>query len=276
MISNMLNDITCSVRDQIYLIDCLKGMEDLSEKSIDVIVTSPPYNLNINYGKYKDNKPRTEYLNWLESVFVACKRVLKDEGHLFVNIGYSNVDPWVGMDVANRIRNHFVLQNSIAWVKSIHVGDKTSGHFKPINSQRFITPTWENLFHFTKSGSVVVNRLGVGVPYEYYKENLRNGKTASTKPNLRCKGNTWFIPYETVNSKEIKGKHPAVFPVQLVSDCIKLSGVKEGIVLDPFMGTGTTAVAAIKNQLFYIGYEIDSDYQKFAIQRIEKERATLL
>lgn len=272
----MPNDTTCSVNDQIYLVDCLKGMADLPEQSVDVIVTSPPYNLDINYSEYEDNKPRKEYLDWLESVFIGCKRVLKENGHLFINMGYSNVDPWVGMDVAIRARNHFVLQNSIVWVKSIHVGNKTSGHFKPINSQRFITPTWENLFHFTKSGSVPVNRLGVGVPYEYYKENLRNAKTASTKPNLRCKGNTWFIPYETVNSKDIKGKHPAVFPVQLVSDCIKLSGISQGVVLDPFMGTGTTAVAAVRNGLSYIGYEIDPDYHKFAVDRIKKEKTALV
>lgn len=251
--------------------DCLQGMKQLPFSSVDVVVTSPPYNLNINYGQYEDNKPRQEYLDWLESVFVECKRILKDDGHLFINMGYSNVDPWVGMDVAYRVKNHFVLQNNISWVKSVYVGNKTSGHFKPINSSRFITPTWENIFHFTKTGSVPVDRLSVGVPYEYYKENLRNESTASTKPNLRCKGNTWFIPYETINSKELKGKHPAVFPVQLASDCIKLSAKKTGVVLDPFMGTGTTAVAAVKNGMRYIGYEIDPDYHKFSIDRLQKE-----
>lgn len=272
----MQNEMNYSVNDQIFLTDCISGMSKLSPCSVDVIVTSPPYNLNIDYGEYKDNKPRQEYLDWIETVFVETKRVLKNDGHLFVNVGYSNMDPWVGMDVASRIRNHFFLQNNIVWVKSIHVGDKTSGHFKPINSQRFITPTWENIFHFTKNGNVAIDRLSVGVPYEYYKENLRNKSTANTKPNLRCKGNTWFIPYETVNSKELKGKHPAIFPVQLVSDCIKLSGVKQGLILDPFMGTGTTAIAAIRNGMNYLGYEIDSDYHKFSIERIKKEKAVLV
>lgn len=272
----MLEETNSSVNDQIYLIDCLKGMSMLKGNSIDVVITSPPYNLDINYGEYQDNKPRQEYLEWIDSIFKECKRILKDDGHLFLNMGYSNVDPWIGMDVANRVRNHFVLQNSIMWVKSIHVSGKTSGHFKPINSNRFVSPTWENLFHFTKSGSVPIDRLSVGVPYEYYKENLRNKKTASTKPNLRCKGNTWFIPYETINSKDLKGKHPAVFPLQLVSDCIKLSGIKHGVVLDPFMGTGTTAIAAIRNNLHYIGYEIDQDYHKFANSRIVAEKGILI
>lgn len=263
------------IDSQIILGDCIIGMQSLPAESVSVVVTSPPYNLNISYGEYDDNKPRIDYLAWIESVFVEVKRILKPDGHLFVNMGYSNIDPWVATDVASKIRNHFILQNNIVWVKSIHVAEKTSGHFKPINSLRFLSPTWENIFHFTKDGKVSINRLAVGVPYEYYKENLRNGKTENTKPNLRCKGNTWFIPYETINSKDLKGKHPAVFPVQLASDCIKLSDIKEGLILDPFMGTGTTAVAATRLGLQYIGYEIDSDYYKFSTKRLEQENSLL-
>ena len=81
-----------------YLLDCLEGMKKLEDGSIDAIVTSPPYNLNIKYGKYNDDKPRQEYLDWLVKIFREGKRVLKDDGHLFVNMGYSNVDPRVDRD----------------------------------------------------------------------------------------------------------------------------------------------------------------------------------
>ena len=198
----------------ILLQDCIEGMKELEEGSIDAIVTSPPYNLNIKYGKYADNKPKQDYLDWIRLVFKEGKRILKDDGHLFVNMGYSNIDPYVGMEVAMTLRYDWVLQNNINWVKSIHVNDKTSGHFKPINSKRFLCPTWENLFHFTKDGNVNVDRLSVGVKYEYYEANIRGNNTKENKPNLRDKGNAWFIPYETINSKELKGKHPAVFPVK--------------------------------------------------------------
>jgi site-specific DNA-methyltransferase (adenine-specific) len=192
-----------------------------------------------------------------------------DDGHLFVNMGYSNVDPWVAMDVAMTLRDDWILQNHINWVKSIHVNDKTSGHFKPINSKRFLCPTWEHLFHFTKDGKINVDRLSVGVPYEYYKENLRHSKSLDvTKPNLRDKGNAWFIPYETVQTKLERGKHPATFPVKLVEDCIKLTGKEYGILVDPFMGTGTAAVAAVKQKWDYIGYDIDPDYVEFSKNRI--------
>ena len=251
-----------------YLNDCINGMKQLADQSVNAIVTSPPYNLNIKYNKYNDKKPRDKYLKWIEDVFLECKRVLKDDGHLFINMGYSNLDPCIGMEVAFIIKDSYFLQNNIAWVKSIHVNNKTSGHFKPINSKRYLCPTWENLFHFTKDGNVEIDRLSIGVKYEYYKENIRGNNTIQNKPNLRDKGNVWFIPYETVNSKEMRGKHPATFPVKLVEDCIKLTGINKGVVLDPFMGTGTTAVAAINLGWDYIGYDIDEDYIAFSKNRL--------
>ena len=254
----------------IYLKDCLEGMKELEGGSIDAIITSPPYNLNIKYGRYSDNKPRQEYLSWLVDIFREAKRILTDDGHLFVNMGYSNIDPWIGMEVGLALREDWILQNHINWVKSIHVNGKTSGHFKPINSKRFVCPTWEHLFHFTKDGNVEIDRLSVGVQYEHYEANIRGNNTAETKPNLRDKGNCWFVPYETINSKELRGKHPATFPVKLAEDCLKLTGKDTGIALDPFMGTGTTAVAAQILGWDCIGYDIDEDYIKFANNRLNQ------
>jgi len=297
------------ITNTIHLSDCVKGMSALPKGSVDMVVTSPPYNLGIKYSTYEDNKSRQDYLAWMGEVFVAIKHCLKDDGHFFLNMGYSNIDPWVGMDVAQVARNNFVLQNHINWVKSIHVNDKTSGHFKPINSQRYMCPTWEHLFHFTKDGNVNIDRLSVGVEYEYYEANIRSKKATKLrklikesnwvlsltetiideqnvskiknelkleeenlakkdKPNLRDKGNCWYIPYETINSKELKGKHPAIFPVKLVEECIKVSGIKSGIVLDPFMGTGTTAIAALNQGCEYLGFDVDNDYIAFANRRI--------
>jgi len=260
----------------IYLKDCLEGMKELEEGSIDAIITSPPYNLNIKYGRYSDNKPRQEYLSWLVDIFREAKRILADDGHLFVNMGYSNIDPWIGMEVGLALREDWILQNHINWVKSIHVNGKTSGHFKPINSKRFVCPTWEHLFHFTKDGNVEIDRLSVGVQYEYYEANIRGNNTAETKPNLRDKGNCWFVPYETINSKELRGKHPATFPVKLAEDCLKLTGKDTGTALDPFMGTGTTAVAAQILGWDCIGYDIDEDYIKFANNRLNQGLTSFL
>jgi site-specific DNA-methyltransferase (adenine-specific) len=298
----------------IHLQDCVQGMLALPEKSVDIVATSPPYNLGIAYGTYQDNKPRQEYLAWLDTVFAAVKHCLKDDGHFWLNMGYSNVDPWVGMDVGNVARNHFVLQNNFTWVKSITINDVTTGHFKPINSERFANPTWEHLFHFTKTGNVVCDKLAVGVPYmwdcnidnsarikgrmakKYGFKDIKDFKKNATdavkeqfelavaeklskqkpKPDTRCRGNSWYIPYDTIaNREKHRGSHPATFPVALIEQCIKFSGVKEGVLVDPFMGSGTSAIAAIRQDIDYIGFDIDKDYRQFAMDRINDEIKTL-
>jgi site-specific DNA-methyltransferase (adenine-specific) len=294
----------------IHLQDCVEGMQNLPAKSIDIITTSPPYNLGIEYGTYKDNKPRQEYLTWLDSVFAAAKYCLKDDGHFWLNVGYSNIDPWVGMDVAQVARNHFVLQNNFNWVKSITIDDVTTGHFKPINSNRFANPTWEHLFHFTKTGNIPCDKLSIGVPYmwdcnidnsgrikgrlakkygfanikdfqknanqeikdELEKEFANRIKNSKPKADRRCRGNSWFVPYDTIaNREKHRGSHPATFPVALIENCIKFSGLTSGILVDPFMGSGTSAIAAIRQGLNYVGFDIDSNYMQFAVDRIKSE-----
>lgn len=258
--------------------DCLEGMRKfLEDGEVDVVVTSPPYNIGIKYRKYDDSIPRQQYLNWIEEVALEIKRVLKDDGSFFLNIGHKPTDPWVPWEVAFRLRKHFVLQNVIIWVKSIAIkkeevgnhpnikGDIIVGHYKPINSKRFLNDNFEYIFHFTKRGDVELDRLAIGVPYQD-KSNI--GRWKSATKDLRCRGNTWFIPYETIQSKDQR-PHPATFPPKLPEMCIKLHGLhKTRLVLDPFMGIGNTAIACIRLGIDWIGFEIDELYAKIAEQRI--------
>lgn len=241
--------------------DCVKVMGGIDSKSVDIAVTSPPYNLNIKYSGYNDNLGRNDYLLWLEKVFALVKRSLKDDGSFFLNIGASNKDPWVHMDVANVARGMFMLQNDVVWIKSVAIDDITYGHFKPINSPRYLNHTYEHLFHFTKEGNVPVDRKAVGVPY-VYKSNIK--RFAHTKgSDLRCKGNCWYIPYNTIQDKRERGYHPATFPERLVGDCIKLHGyTKDTVVLDPFCGSGTTLYVAKELNVNAVGIELDKAYVK--------------
>ena len=223
-----------------------------------MIVTSPPYNIGLKYNKYKDKKPREQYLEWIYDIFVELK-VLKDDGHIFLNMGYTNRDPWISMEVALKLKDILVMQNKITWVKSISIGEgeeDTYGHFKPINSERYINVTNEDIYHFTKKDNTKINREAVGVPYKW-KCNLIDRKTGKHRINKktglpvedkRCKGNSWFIPYDTITSKKERGEHPATFPEGLVEHCIKISNVKEGVVLDPFIGSWDNTSRGKKNE----------------------------
>ena len=316
---------------ELHLHDCVDWMNSQAEKSIPCIITSPPYNLDIKYGKYADDLPRESYLKWLRDVAEAMKRVLTDDGQLFLNVGYSNIDPWVSMDVAQVFRQVFVLQNNITWVKHIAVNDQGYGQYKPISSDRFSSATTESIFHFTKDGNVKVDRLAIGQRnkaegYKYpelYSEsrhiathrrkaarrlsfdNWTDIKARGTDAQMaefetilaellkknpydpdkkKCIGNAWFIPYTPTSklAKEMgaendtgtrdgsRGGHPATFPETLPEMCIKYSGIPAGSrVYDPFIGTGTTVLAAVKNGMYGIGTDIDADYLEFCQRRLD-------
>jgi site-specific DNA-methyltransferase (adenine-specific) len=318
---------------QIIKEDCVVWMNKQSSKSIDCIITSPPYNLSIKYGAYDDSIPRANYLKWMEEVACSMKNVLKDNGQLYLNVGYSNVDPFVAMDVAQVFRKYFILQNQFTWVKHIAVNDVGYGQYKPITSKRFASVTNESIFHFTKNGLVEVDRCAIGqrnlthpIWPELYSEgrhiantrrkiarklNFENYKDITAKGNddqkkefnklvkkmleekpyeptkKKCIGNVWFIPYTPTSklSKQIgvednhnsrknsRADHPATFPPKLPEQCIKFSGIKKGsIVYDPFLGTGTTLVAAKKLGMLGIGTDISDEYINFAKKRIALDK----
>jgi len=268
-------------KNRVYVMDCLEGMRKfLEDGEVDVVVTSPPYNIGTKYRKYDDLIPRQQYLDWIEEVAKEIKRVLKDDGSFFLNIGHKPTDPWVAWEVAFRLRKHFVLQNVIVWVKSIAIekkdvgdypnirGDIAVGHYKPIQSRRFLNDCFEYIFHFTKNGDVELDRLAIGVPYQD-KTNIGRWKSATR--DLRCRGNTWFIPYETIWNKEKQRPHPSAFPPKLPEMCIKLHGLhRTRLVLDPFMGIGSTAVACVRLGVDWIGFEIDEYYAGIAEKRVKE------
>jgi len=258
--------------NKIYNMDCIKGMAELEPNSVDIIVTSPPYNIGTKYNLHQDNMAFEDYLKWMEEFGRLAKRVLKENGSLFFNIGDKASDELRSFEVAKRINKSLRLQNTIHWIKSISIPEENInvGHYKPINSRFYSNNLHEYIFHFTKNKNVPLNKLAIGVPYAD-KSNIKRWKNAKT--DLRDRGNVWYIPYETVQTKK---EHPAIFPVNLPKMCIKLHGYnKDTVVLDPFMGSGTTAVACIELGCKYIGFEIDPTYVKIAEKRIAQALSSI-
>ena len=256
--------------------DCVEGMSRLTSESVDLVVTSPPYNLGIGYRQYADRQDRQSYLKWCVKWAAQIRRILRSNGSFFLNVGSAPSNPMLPHQIVIELTSAsdgFLLQNTIHWIKSIAVesrkGDlKAHGHFKPINSKRFLNDCHEHLFHFTKSGRVEIERLALGVPYQDKSNIARWSHTRGT--DLRCRGNTWFIPYETIQSREKERPHPATFPVQLAEWCIKLHGASRvETMLDPFLGIGNSAVAAQRCGVKrFIGFEIDEAYLAEAKRRL--------
>ncbi len=260
----------------LYLQDCVQGMKGrIKDKEIDVVVTSPPYNLGINYSQYDDRISRKEYLDWAKVWVKEVARVLSDDGSFFLNISGKPSDPWGPFEVLSIIRNYFCLQNTIHWIKAISIkknGDFDSfGHYKPVNSDRFLNDCHEYIFHLTKECNVKLDRTAIGVPYQD-KSNVKRWKIA--KNDVRCRGNTWFIPYKTIQSSAKERPHPATFPVELAEMCIKVHGLKNTKkAMDPFLGIGNAALAAMKLNIPFVGFEIDKEYFEISHRNIEKANA---
>jgi site-specific DNA-methyltransferase (adenine-specific) len=293
--------------------DCIDGMSRLKNESVDLVVTSPPYNLGISYGKYADRQDRQSHLNWCTKWAAQIHRILCSNGSFFLNVGSAPSNPMLPHQIVIELTSAsggFLLQNTIHWIKSITIDtkpsdthldppsappsrdpnpdakrqvrvdcNKTFGHFKPINSKRYLNDCHEYIFQFTKSGRVEIDRLALGVPYQDKSNIARWSHTRGS--DVRCRGNTWFIPYETIQSRAKERPHPATFPVQLAEWCIKLHGVSRvETMLDPFLGIGNSAVAAqCCGVNKFIGFEIDEAYLAEATRRLgstnSRSRATV-
>jgi site-specific DNA-methyltransferase (adenine-specific) len=248
--------------------DCLTILPTLPEASVDVVVTSPPYNLDLGYGAYEDTRTETNYLAWMVDVSTALRRVMKPSSSFFLNISGSNSRPWLPFELIVRLRPLFVLQNHITWIKSITTSQDSVGHFKPVAGKRFLNHNHEHIFHLTLAGDVQLDRLAIGVPFKDKSNIARRGHAQ----DARCRGNTWFIPYRTVQTKAEKYHHPGTFPLDLPRWCIRLHGRPQPVVLDPFAGTGTTLLAASLEGGHGIGVELDTTYVAIATQRLMEQK----
>lgn len=262
-----------------FLGDCLDVLAALPPASVSAMVTSPPYNLGIGYRTYDDTLPRDRYLAWTGAWIEAARGALEPSGSLFLNVGAKPTDPWTGIDIALAARPHLQLQNTIHWIKSVAIDrdaaggaardrDIAVGHYKPINSPRFVNDCHEFVFHFTREGRTPLDRRAIGVPYQD-ASNIARWQTGGG--NLRCRGNTWFIPYDTIQSRDRDRPHPATFPPRLPEYCFRLHGLsRTTLAMDPFLGLGSSAVAAARLGLDFVGVELDPHYLEEAVGRTRR------
>jgi site-specific DNA-methyltransferase (adenine-specific) len=221
--------------------------------------------------------PRDRYLAWTGEWVKRAAGALSPRGSLFLNVGAKPTDPWTAMDVAQAARPYLRLQNTIHWIKSIAIEkalagsrarldeDLAVGHYKPINSRRFVHDCHEFVFHFTHDGNAPLDRQAIGVRYQ---DQSNVGRWRAAASGVRCRGNTWFIPYETIQNREKERPHPATFPPRLPEMCLRLHGLDRiQTVADPFLGLGSTAVACAQLGVSFVGIEMDTGYLKEAVSR---------
>jgi site-specific DNA-methyltransferase (adenine-specific) len=262
---------------------CLEVMPKMAAGTVSVVVTSPNYNFGKPYPSCDDARPINKYLADQREAAKQIRRLLTPTGHAFVNVGWNSKHSMRAFEVMLAYAQHLTLQQPIIWTKIVALDGSSLpkdlraamhecqvGHFVSLNSKFFLNPTAEIIWHFSPTGRSPIDRQAIGVPYVWADQPARFGHHRE----LHDRGATWHIPYLTTQSRADRGFHPATFPVALPEYCLKLSGAKPGdLVLDSFMGIGTTLLAAQRLGLDAVGIELDPTYCAAARRRLGQETA---
>jgi DNA modification methylase len=241
--------------DNIICGDVLEVMAQIPDNKIHLAVTSPPYNLSINYDSYKDDLAYEEYLDWTKKVWLETKRVLVSGGRFALNIAPTSIKNFrpIHHDFANQLREiGMVFRTEIIWYKQTMKRRTAWGSWKtPANPH--IVPSWEYVLVFSKDSWILDS----------------NSKDADITADefMRFSDGFWYIPPES----QRRG-HPTPFPEELIYRLIKFYTYKGNVVLDMFGGTGTVAVVAQKTGRHFIHIDISPKYCEVAEQRLETAR----
>lgn len=236
-------------KDTIYCEDCLETMSKMPDESVDLIITSPPYNKNhwlrnrsnrdgrrvIGYDSILDDMPQEDYVNQQRQVLKECLRVLKPTGSVFYN----------HMDILHK---HLTIHPTYVYdfpVKQVLIWDRTN---TPKLGEDYFMPVTEWVFWIKKS---------------------KDAKPLFKRNQMAYRKNIIRVPPATKND------HPAPFPLSLANNFVLGCSKVGDVVYDPYMGSGTTAVACVMNNRRYLGSEVSKHYQERAIQRINQHQAQL-
>ena len=238
-----MNEIICG--------DCREVLKSFPRRSIDLIVTSPPYNVGKEYHSYEDSKGFEEYLDFLIESFNMCHEVLKDGAYLCLNIADTGRQPFLPLHsyvTMLLIELGYFMRGVVIWNKIIGQGGKSTAWgswLKPTD------PCLRDVHEYV----LVFKRKG---------EKMDKGDSDITSLQfLKYTESIWTFPPETTVN------HPAPFPVELPKRCIKLYTYPGEVVLDPFVGSGTTCVVAKMLGRNYIGIDIDPSYCHLAEERLK-------
>lgn len=246
---------------RLYCDDCLKVLENIPENTFDMIFADPPYMLSnggitcqngkfvsVDKGKWDESQGIEANFDFHKKWLDACKKVLKKNGTLWVSGTYHSI---YSCGYAMQLLNFHIL-NDIAWFKP---------NASPNMSCRYFTASHETLIWARKDKKAT---------HIFNYNSMKNGDFSSDfikKPNRQMRS-VWAIGSPKANEKTF-GKHPTQKPLALLERIILASTNEGDLILDPFMGSGTTGVAALKYNRKFIGIEKEKEFIKIAEQRLQ-------
>ena len=251
--------------NNIYNEDCMKTMEEL--RDVDVVITSPPYNtsrkgssldaadVNIRYDEFDDCRPNEEYIAWTNDIFNAFDKTLKPNGCILYNLSYSSENiALMWLTVASVMQNTpFTIADCIIWKKKSAAPNS--------ESTNKLTRICEFVFVFSRKTELST--------FNCYKEK------GVQRPNGQQHYKNYFNFLEAPNNDEVCPIHKATYSTILCRKLMLLYSKEGDTIYDPFMGTGTTAIACIREKRNYVGSELSPRYIEWAEKRISREHQQL-
>ncbi len=260
-----VNSITNKLPDELQnriILGSAENMSMIPDNSIHLMITSPPYNVS---KEYDQDLSLEEYIELLKNVFKETYRVLINGGRACINIANVGRKPYIPLsDYISQIMIEigFYMRGEIIWNKASSASPSTAWGSWMSASNPILRDIHEYILVFSK-GSYKRNLS---------KEEKKNKKsTISKKEFLEWTKSIWTI--KAVSAKKIG--HPAPFPIELPYRLIQLYSFTSDIILDPFMGSGTTAIAALRSNRKFIGFEINEKYVRLAEERLKPYRYTI-
>ena len=237
--------------DQILDGDCLAQLQTIPDASVHMVITSPPYNVGINYASYDDRLEHRDYLAWLFTVWAEVKRVLVPGGRFALNIAPTSIKNFrpIHYDFATDLLSlGFIMRTEILWYKQTIYRRTAWGSWKSPRNPH-IMPSWEYVLVFCKD--------------RWELDGDPKDADITRDEFIKFSDGFWYIPPETR-----RNGHPAPFPAELIYRLIKYYTFRGNVVLDPFGGTGTVAVVAKQTGRRFIHVDISREYNEVARKRI--------
>lgn len=247
----------------LYNMDCVVGLKKLQElECINSVITSPPYNIGKEYEK---NKTIDDYIAWLKEVFTLTYQASSPHSSLLLNLGYvKKENAGRAIPIPYLLWNHikYFLNQEIVWNYGAGVACK-----------HYLSPRNEKVLWYVKEeANYTFNLDPIRDPDVKYPNQKKNGKI---KVNALGKNpsDVWQIPKVTSGANRASKErmpHPAQFPEELIRRLVLAFTNEDDLILDPFLGSGTTAIVASNQNRYCLGFEIDKSYCDLAINRIKK------
>lgn len=245
--------------NKIYQGDILEKLDLIPDNSIDLILTSPPYNIGVKYEDYEDNLNLQEYLSWIKKIFKKFKRILKEDGRFCINILYEVNMKDKGGRVLLIAEYYKLLQEvGLHYNSIVDLKENTVSH-------RIKYSAWGSWL--SSSSPYIYNPkecLIIGYNKQWKKKKKDKNKDIPKELFLELVKGSWLYRPET------KGLTKSNFSLDIPLKAIQILSYKKDVVLDPFMGSGTTAIAAKLLDRYYIGIELSNKYCSIAEERIKK------